>query len=140
MTVYSKLISDEHEKYEQIIETISKRFTTYGYERIKTSAFEQYDLYSKVNSSINQLEMIKVIDYTGEVLVLRPDITIPVTQELAHTIGNLSDELRYYYVQEVFRQPFEQHEKIGRTQAGIEYFCESSPKRMRKSLRLHAIR
>ncbi|BAQ11890.1 ATP phosphoribosyltransferase regulatory subunit [Bacillus sp. OxB-1] len=125
--MYSKLISDEHEKYEQIIDTISKRFTTYGYERIKTSAFEQYDLYSKVNSSINQLEMIKVIDYTGEVLVLRPDITIPVTQELAHTIGNLSDELRYYYVQEVFRQPFEQNEKIGRTQAGIEYYCESSP-------------
>lgn len=125
--MYPKLVSDEHEKYEQIIDTLSKRFTTYGYKRIKTSAFEQYDLYSKVKSSINQLEMIKVIDYTGEVLVLRPDITIPVTQELAHTIGNLSNELRYYYVQEVFRQPFEQNEKIGRTQAGIEYFCESSP-------------
>ena len=125
--VYPERMLSENEKFERIIKTINKRFTTYGYKRIKTSAFEQYDLYSKVKSSINQNEMIKVIDHTGQVLVLRPDVTIPITKELAQNFPELSSELRYFYVQEVFRQPFDKNDSIERTQAGIEYFCESSP-------------
>ena len=78
----------DYEKYERTIKTINKRFKTYGYKRIKTPMFEQYDLYSKVKSSINQNEMIKVIDQTGEVSVLRPDVTIPITNNLQITILN----------------------------------------------------
>ncbi|MBO0601824.1 ATP phosphoribosyltransferase regulatory subunit [Sporosarcina sp. E16_3] len=125
--VYPERMLSDSEKFERIIKTINKRFTTYGYKRIKTSAFEQYDLYSKVKSSINQNEMIKVIDHTGQVLVLRPDVTIPITRELVENFPGLSSELRYFYVQEVFRQPFDKNESIERTQAGVEYFCDSSP-------------
>lgn len=125
--VYPDRMLSENERFERIIKTINKRFTTYGYKRLKTSAFEQYDLYSKVKSSINQNEMIKVIDHTGQVLVLRPDVTIPITKELVQNFPGISSELRYFYVQEVFRQPLDNNESIERTQAGIEYFCESSP-------------
>ena len=125
--VYPEMLLSENEKFERIIKTIHKRFTTYGYKRIKTSAFEQYDLYSKVNSSINQNEMVKVIDRTGEVLVMRPDVTIPITRELAQNFPSLTSELRYFYVQEVFRQQIDRNESIESTQAGIEYFCQSSP-------------
>ena len=125
--VYPERMLSDNENFERIIKTINKRFTTYGYKRIKTSAFEQYDLYSKVKSSINQNEMIKVIDHTGQVLVLRPDVTIPITKELVQNFPDLSSELRYFYVQEVFRQPFDKNDSIERTQAGIEYFCDSSP-------------
>jgi len=124
--VYPDRMLSENERFEKIIKTINKRFTTYGYKRLKTSAFEQYDLYTKVNSSINQNEMIKVIDHTGQVLVLRPDVTIPITKELVQNFPGITSELRYFYVQEVFRQPFDKNESIERTQAGIEYFCESS--------------
>lgn len=124
--VYPERILADNEKVERVIKTINKRFTTYGYKRIKTSAFEQYDLYSKVNSSINQNEMIKVIDHTGQVLVLRPDVTIPITKELAENYPKLTDELRYFYVQEVFRQPVDRNDSIESTQAGVEYFCRSS--------------
>lgn len=117
----------EYEEQERIIKTINKRFLTYGYKRIKTSTFEQYDLYSKVTSSINQNEMIKVIDHTGQVLVLRPDVTIPITRKLAEDQLTLSSELRYFYVQDVFRQSFDKINEIESTQAGVEYFCESSP-------------
>ncbi|KAA0964976.1 ATP phosphoribosyltransferase regulatory subunit [Sporosarcina sp. ANT_H38] len=125
--VYPDRMLSDNDKFERIIKTINKRFSTYGYKRIKTSAFEQYDLYSKVKSSINQNEMIKVIDYSGQVLVLRPDVTIPITKELLQNSSELSRELRYFYVQEVFRQAFDKNESIERTQAGIEYFCNSSP-------------
>lgn len=116
-----------YKKHEYIINTIKQRFSTYGYERIKTPAFEQYDLYTQVTSAINQNEMIKVIDYTGDVLVLRPDVTIPITRKLAQDVKELSDELRYFYIQDVYRQPFERGVAIENTQAGIEYFGENSP-------------
>ncbi len=117
----------DYEKYERTIKTINKRFSTYGYKRIKTSTFEQYDLYSKVNSSINQNEMIKVIDQNGQVLVLRPDVTIPITRQLAEEFSELPNELRYFYVQDVFRQAENREEGIESTQAGVEYFTEGSP-------------
>ena len=106
---------------------LSKRFSTYGFQQIKTPAFERYDLYSKVTSSVNRKEMVKVVDPSGDVLVLRPDVTIPITQELSHSESQLTSERRLYYIQEVFRQSFDTNEKVERTQAGVEYFCESSP-------------
>ena len=140
--MYSEILGNEHEKHEKIIGTLAKRFTTYGYKRIKTSAFEQYELYSNVRTSINQNEMIKVIDYTGEVLVLRPDVTIPLTQQLVQLNKSLPEELRYYYVQEVFRQTFQENERIGKTQAGVEFYCKSSPAADAETIMLacHALR
>lgn len=117
----------DYEQYERTVKTIHKRFSTYGYKRIKTSTFEQYDLYSKVNSSINQNEMIKVIDPNGQVLVLRPDVTIPITRKLAEDFSELPNEFRYFYVQDVFRQADDRSEGIESTQAGVEYFTDSSP-------------
>lgn len=117
----------DYEKYERMIKTINKRFKTYGYERIKTSTFEPYDLYTEVKSSINRKEMIKVVDREGDVFVLRPDVTIPITKQLADNYTVLPHELKYYYVQDVFRRLQGDDERVESTQAGIEYFCESSP-------------
>lgn len=117
----------DYEKYERMIKTIHKRFKTYGYERIKTPTFEPYDLYAGVKSAINRKEMIKVIDQDGEVLVLRPDVTIPITKQLADDYMVLPHELKYYYVQDVFRQSQGNEENVENTQAGVEYFCENSP-------------
>lgn len=127
-TSNDKKIKD-YQKYERMIKTIHKRFKTYGYERVKTSTFEQYDLYTEVKSSINRKEMVKTIDRNGEVLVLRPDVTIPITKQLAELHPILPHELRCYYVQDVFRQSDENDEEVESTQAGVEYFCESSPEK-----------
>ena len=70
--------------------------------------------------------MMKVIDRTGQVLVIRPDVTIPITRELAQNFPSLSSELRYFYVQEVFRQQVERNDSIESTQAGVEYYCQGS--------------
>lgn len=117
----------EDEKFEQVTSVLSKRFSTHGFHRVRTPAFERYDLYSKVTSSVNRKEMVKIVDPTGDVLVLRPDVTIPITQELSHSETKLTSERRFYYIQEVFRRSSDPTEKIERTQSGIEYFCESSP-------------
>lgn len=117
----------DYQPYDQVIQTISERFITYGYHKIKTSTFENYDLYTEVNSYINRDEMIKVIDNMNQVLVLRPDVTIPITKQLAQDMKQLETEHRYFYIQDVFREPNDQRDRIERTQAGVEFFSESSP-------------
>lgn len=119
----------DYQKYERMIKTINKRFKTYGYERIKTPTFELYDLYTKVKSANNQNEMVKKINRNGEVLVMRPDVTLPITKQLADLYTSLPHELRYYYVQDVFRQSEDDVDEVESTQAGVEYFCYSSPEK-----------
>lgn len=111
----------------QVIETLKNRFTTYGYEEIYTSNFENYDLYANMNGSVNHQEMIKTIDNKGQVLVLRPDITIPITQELAQNNKSIQEDLRYFYVLDVFRQAADTNDERESTQAGVEYFGNDSP-------------
>src|SRR5690625_4981752 len=111
-----------------IIEKLKKRFSTYGYNQIRTPTFEAYDLFTQTNGLVNQKEMIKTIDPTGEVLVLRPDITIPVTRHVVKNKENMNDELRFFYVLNVFRNatPSITSKNKEKTQAGIECFGNDS--------------
>lgn len=112
---------------QQIIQKIKQRFSTFGYNEIFTSTFEDYDLYAKMNGTVNHQEMIKTIDNTGKVLVLRPDVTIPITQQIALNNKELKEDLRYFYVLNVFRQTQETKDFRESTQAGVEYFGNPSP-------------
>ncbi|MEI3604113.1 ATP phosphoribosyltransferase regulatory subunit [Pseudogracilibacillus sp. SE30717A] len=112
---------------QKLIQKIKQRFATFGYQEIITSTFEQYDLYAKMNGTVNHQEMIKTIDNTGQVLVLRPDVTIPITQQIALHNNELREDLRYFYVQDVFRQAAETKDHRESTQAGVEYFGNPSP-------------
>lgn len=116
----------EFKERDQLISVLKQRFSLHGYEEIRTSAFEPYDLYSNDAGTIPQDEMIKVIDQSGKVLVLRPDVTIPITQEVAAKHKALPAHIRYFYVMDVFRQSFDGNGTKEKTQAGIECFGEKS--------------
>src|SRR5690625_4267721 len=73
------------------------------------------------------MEMNKTIYNAGEVLVLRPDITIPITKLIANSNEQLHEDLRYFYIQNVFRQTAAQKNYRENTQAGVEYFGNTSP-------------
>lgn len=111
---------------ETLIEQLKSHFSTYGYREISTSVFEKYNLYATMNGTVNHREMVKTIDNTGQVLVLRPDITIPLTKELASNRTTLEEDLRYFYTLDVYRQITETHEYKQHTQAGVEYFGNPS--------------
>ncbi len=112
---------------QQLINKFKQRFSTYGYHEIYTPTFEAYDLYANMNGTVNQHEMIKTIDNTGEVLVLRPDITIPITKLISNSNQELREDLRYFYIQNVFRQTQEAKDYRENTQAGVEYFGNTTP-------------
>ncbi|WP_106494992.1 ATP phosphoribosyltransferase regulatory subunit [Lentibacillus sp. Marseille-P4043] len=113
---------NEFEKKEQLLAKIKARFSTYGYRHVQTSAFEQYDLYQTTTGTIDTDEMIKVIDPNGKVLVLRPDVTIPITRMVATGNQLNPSEERLYYISTVFRNLAMQPNKREHTQAGIENF------------------
>ena len=116
-----------YQRRTQLLHTLKNRFTTYGYKQIQTSTFEAYDLYTTVNGTIRPDEMIKIIDQSGKVLVLRPDVTIPITRKIAAKYPDFTGEIRYFYVTDVFRQTPGETNNKERTQAGIEYFGNTSP-------------
>lgn len=111
---------------EQIIHKLKTRFSTYGYREISTSVFEKYNLYATMNGTVNHREMIKTIDNTGQVLVLRPDVTIPLTKQIAAKHPTLHENLRYFYVLDVYRQTNGTKDYEQFTQAGVEFFGNKS--------------
>lgn len=111
----------------QIIQNVKKYFSTFGYKEIYTPAFQPYDLYVHMNGTVNQQEMIKTIDNTGNVLVLRPDITIPLTQQIVGQQNKAEQDLRYFYILDVFRQAGAAKESQENTQIGVEYFGNDTP-------------
>lgn len=112
---------------EQLISKLKKRFSTYSYHQVRTSAFEEYDMYSSIKKTVNKDEMIKVIDSSGKVLVLRPDGTIPITRMTAVNSEVNENEERLFYVLDVFRQSNEDNIEKESTQAGVELFGNKKP-------------
>ncbi|RDW21163.1 ATP phosphoribosyltransferase regulatory subunit [Oceanobacillus chungangensis] len=113
---------EDFQMREQLINTFKHRFTTYGYKQVRTSTFEQYDMYGSITGTVNKDEMIKVIDSSGQVLVLRPDVTIPLAR-----MNRATTDQRLFYILDVFRQSIEQNEQKESTQAGVEFFGDNSP-------------
>ncbi|WP_249871388.1 ATP phosphoribosyltransferase regulatory subunit [Oceanobacillus saliphilus] len=112
---------------DELITTLKNRFTTYGYKQVRTSTFEHYDMYSNIIGTVNKDDMIKVIDPTGKVLVLRPDVTIPITRITAANHNSNTFNQRLFYVLDVFRQSAAFPNQKESTQAGVEFFGENTP-------------
>lgn len=118
----------DYEKKECIQKKINKVFKSYGYKQIRTPTFEYYDLFSEIESAINRDDMYKLIDSGGKILVLRPDVTIPVARMAATKYHDIDSYLKFMYFTSVFRSSdFRAGEKREFVQAGIEYIGNSNP-------------
>ncbi|MEF2293970.1 ATP phosphoribosyltransferase regulatory subunit [Virgibacillus dokdonensis] len=120
------LDNDLLQQRDKMVATLKQRFKTYGYQQIQTATLEPYDLYVGNPKIGNTDEMIKVMDTSGKVLVLRPDVTIPITQQIATAHMNVGEDTRLFYIMDVFGYRFEDDQKQ-RTQAGVEYFSNRTP-------------
>lgn len=116
------LRQNEYQKQEYVLGKMRERFATYGYRQIQTPLFEDYDLYQAITGTIHTGEMIKVIAPAGNVLVLRPDVTIPITRRAAVEDMESYTDKRFCYTSNVFRN-IDYHQVLTeQTQAGIENF------------------
>ena len=89
--------------FRQVEQAATAVFRRQGYCEMTTPNMEYYDLISRAGHPIAQEQMLKIIDRTGKILVMRPDVTVAMGRVAATKLRGLPLPLRLYYNQMVFR-------------------------------------
>lgn len=96
-------------------------FLGHGLREVCTPTFEYLDVFSTGQAVLEQEEMFKLTDPKGRILVIRPDVTIPIARMAATNMKASSKPHKLFYISDVFRingnGPGGQREF---TQAGVE--------------------
>jgi len=82
---------------------ITRLFSSLGYSEIITPEIEYYDLFTASGYPLPQETLVKIIDRSGKILVMRPDCTTPIARVAATKLKNTDFPQRFYYNQTVFR-------------------------------------
>lgn len=115
------LVLEECETFNFVKSALSDVFSSRGYMQVITPVLEYYDLFTLENAFFKQEDMYKLSDNTGRILVLRPDMTMPIARLASTRLKGATLPLRLYYIQNVFRQnPGYKGRQNNIAQAGIE--------------------
>jgi len=99
---------------------IKHEFILNGYNEVETPSFEYYDVFASGIGSVRQESMLKFFDAQGRILVLRPDITMPIAR-MSATKLDTSLPLRLCYMGNAYGAATAYYsEQKEFTQAGIE--------------------
>ncbi len=104
---------------------LRKVFTLSGFDEIETPTYEHIDVFQSGVGSYIQESMIKFVDTNGRILVLRPDLTVPIARVAATKFDGKAQRL--FYIQNSFAAAEPAIGKAGEfTQAGIELIGDGS--------------
>lgn len=87
----------------QVQSALVELFRRRGYSEVITPEVEFYDLFIQSGNPIPQEAMLKIIDRSGKIMVMRPDCTAPIARVAATKLKGLPLPQRLYYDQTVFR-------------------------------------
>lgn len=122
------ILFDECYMKRNLEENMRKLFRSCSFNEVETPTFEFYDTFSCDTDLVPQETMFKFFDQQGRILVLRPDITIPVARVTATKYKDMPYPLRFSYIGNVFR--YNEHgggKQNEFTQAGVEVLGVSTP-------------
>lgn len=121
------ILFDECYIKRELEKKIRNTFRSYGYYEIETPTIEFFDVFSSEIEHFPQESMVKFFDQKGRILVLRPDITVPVARITATKNRDVKLPIKYSYIGNVFR-----FNEVGGgrqnefTQAGVEMLGDYS--------------
>ncbi len=126
------ILPDQSWQWRKIETALHNFMQKYGYQEIRTPAFEKTKLFSRgigEETDIVSKEMYSWTDQGGEDLTLKPELTAPVARAyIQHNLGNQSSVNRLYYMDALFRR---ERPQKGRTrqfhQFGAEVFGSEHP-------------
>lgn len=78
-------------------------FKRKGYAEISTPEVEYYDLFLQSGNPVPQESMLKIVDRSGKLMVMRPDCTTPIARVAATKLKTSPLPQRLYYNETVFR-------------------------------------
>lgn len=93
----------ECEERRRVQSALTHLFRQRGYSEIITPEEEYYDLFTRTGSALPEEEMVKLIDRSGKICVLRPDCTTPIARVAATRLKDIVLPCRFYYNQTVYR-------------------------------------
>ncbi len=104
---------------------IRSEFINCGYDEVETPSFEYYDVFASGVGSYMQENMIKFFDSKGRILVLKPDITVPIARLYSTHYASGRTVRRFFYIQNAYSFEKTEYGKSSEyTQAGIELIGE----------------
>lgn len=87
----------------QVQDSLTALFRRRGYQEVITPEVEFYDLFTQSGNPLPQESMLKIIDRSGKIMVMRPDCTTPIARVAATKLKTVPFPQRLYYAQTVFR-------------------------------------
>ncbi len=107
---------------------IRELFLSHGFYEVETPTYEFYDVFSPDDDRDEEVPMFKFFDREGRVLVLRPDLTVPVARITATRLQGRTLPLRICYIGNVFRyNEYGGGKQNEFTQAGAEILGADTP-------------
>lgn len=109
-------------------DALRRAFRRFGYREVRTPALEFAATIERAAAASGTADAYRLFDRDGRVLVLRPDLTIPVARLIATRLADHPGPLRVSYTGPAFRLP-----KTGtprateHRQAGVELVGEPGP-------------
>lgn len=97
------LTIDESKRRNEIISIIRDIFGRWGYEEIVTPTIEYFDSFNIKTKTLKEEEMYKFFDNRGSILVLRPDMTVPVARMISSKLKDMKVPIKLSYCANIFR-------------------------------------
>ena len=116
------------EQYQKILHTLSSLYSELGYQHIKTPTLEFFNTLSVGLGSHLKERCLRFFDSAGDIVVLRPDHTAPISRLVASQMTDQSLPIKLSYMDPVFRRQVKDHDDIEIYQSGIEFIGQSDPK------------
>lgn len=110
----------------ELINKLLGNMAQWGYEEVSSPLLEYYQVFNKNENGTGPDDLYKLIERDGSILVLRPEMTIPIARIIGGKITG-SPPWRLMYGEEVFRYELVQAgRQRGFTQVGVELVGEKS--------------
>lgn len=82
---------------------IEKILDKWGYKEVVTPTTEFYETFNSQYQNLKEEELYKFFDNKGKIMVLRPDMTIPIARVVGTKFKGVSETIRFRYSSNVFR-------------------------------------
>ncbi len=122
---FRDVLSEEAQARESITHAVQRLFADRGYTPVETPTLEALDVMRA--SGRGCPSPLKFFDSRGELLAMRPDVTMQIARMCATRLGDADEPLRFRYTQRVFREADSDALAAARemTQIGIECIGET---------------
>ena len=121
------VLAVEAQELRAVEAALRERFTRYGYREVMTPVLEFADVIDRAQEG-GLREAFRLFDDRGRVLVLRPDLTIPVARLVATRMADHPGPVRAFYFARAFRPPPPGRPRASEPrQAGVELVGADGP-------------